>query len=97
MRSFVRAPGVLVEPLDGIWGAYSALSGETHLLNNESVAIVEALGLSQPLSAAAVCELLARDCGLAPAEIEQTIGAAWEQLIEAGLIRVQFGTDNPLQ
>ena len=97
MRSYVRAPGVLVEALDGIWGAYSALSGETHLLNNESAAIVEALELARPLSAAAVCELLARDCGLAPDEIEQTIGAAWEQLIEAGLIRVQFGTNNPLQ
>ena len=97
MRSFVRAPGVLVESLDGIWCAYSALSGETHLLNNESAAIVEALDPAQPLSAAAVCELLAQDCGLAPAEIQQTVGATWEQLIEAGLIRVKFGTDSPLQ
>ena len=97
MRAFVRAPGVLFEPLGGVWGAYSALSGETHLLNHESVAIVEALDLVQPVSVAAVCELLALDCGLAAAEVEQTIGAAWEQLIEAGLIHEHAGASFPVQ
>jgi PqqD family protein of HPr-rel-A system len=91
VRAFVRAPGVLFEPLGDGWGAYSSLSGETHLLNDESVAIVEALDLVQPLSASAVCELLARDCHLFSTEVEQVMGAAWEQLIEAGLIREQSG------
>lgn len=97
MRAFVRAPGALFEPLDGVWGAYSALSGETHLLNTESVAIVEALNLARPLSSAAVCEALAHDCGMAAAEVEQAIGGAWEQLIEAGLIREQSCGDYALQ
>jgi len=97
VRAFVRAPGVLFEPLGGLWGAYSALSGETHLLNDESVAIVEALGLAQPLSTQAVCELLATDCGLPSAAVEQAIGAAWEQLLEAGLIREHAGASCPAQ
>ena len=97
VRQFVRAPGLLLEPLDDVWGAYSSLSGETHLLNDESVAIVEALEATRPFSVAAVSELLALDCGLPAAEVEQVIGAAWDQLIEAGLIREQVSTSYPVQ
>lgn len=97
MRVFVRAPGVLFEPLGSVWGAYSALSGETHLLNDESVAIVEVLSVDQALSAGAVCELLALDCGLTHADVEQAIGPAWEQLIEAGLIRERAGASFTVQ
>lgn len=97
MHCFIRAPGVLLEPLDEGWAAFSSLSGESHLLNDESAAIVEGLDLVQPLSASAVCKSLAQDCGLPPAEVEQAIGTAWEQLIEAGLIREQSSASDPLQ
>lgn len=97
VRQFVRAPGLLLEPLDDVWGAYSSLSGETHLLNDESVAIIEALNGERPCSAVAVSELLSLDCGLPVADVERSIGEAWDQLIEAGLIREQASTSYPVQ
>ena len=97
MHCFIRAPGVLLEPLVEGWAAFSSLSGESHLLNDESAAIVEALDLVQPLSSSAICKSLAQDCGMPTAEVERAIGSAWEQLIEAGLIREQSNASDPLQ
>jgi PqqD family protein of HPr-rel-A system len=88
---FCRCPGVLVEQVGSVWAAYSPLSGGSHLLNDESAAIIEALETHEALSAGAICELLAGDCGLAPAQIEAAIGFAWAQLVGAGLIHERGG------
>ncbi len=94
MRWFVRAPGVLLAPVGDGWVAYSALSGETHLLNPETVAVVEALGMQDPVPSSIVCKTLSDECGVDVAELESTLQGAWGQLIDAGLIREVAG-DQP--
>ncbi len=67
------------------WAAYSPLTGETLLLNDECAAILEVLA-EQPGDLASVCHTLAQDLGAKARELETTIGPSWTQLIEAGLI-----------
>lgn len=90
--SYLRAPGVWVAPLgeDG-FAAYSALSGESHVVNHESVAVLEALDPHTPMTATSVCQRLAHEHGLAAAELEDTLAMAWESLISAGLVRLAPG------
>jgi len=83
---------VLFKPLGDGWAAFSSLSGETHLLNAESVAVVETLDLLYARSANEVAELLAIDSGTTAAELTETLAAAWSMLLQAGLIRVQGAT-----
>lgn len=90
MRCFVRAPGVLMAPVGDGWAAFSSLSGETHVLNEESVAIVDLLDCAQPRSSIELSRALADECGVPVPEIESTLAAAWGTLIEAGLVREQF-------
>lgn len=87
MTGYLRAPGVLIEPLGEGWAVYSALSGETHLVNGESVEVLNHLDTVSPRSASEVCELLADDYGVGAAELEATLAASWEPLVEAGLVR----------
>lgn len=89
MRAFVRAPGVLLEPMGALWAAFSALSGESHLLNDASAAIVEVANPERPQSLHALCEILASDSGLSAAEVVDSVGMGWDQLVAAGLIREQ--------
>ena len=93
MRWFLRAPGTLFEPLDEGWAAYSSLSGETHLLNGESVLIVEALDESLPMSTEALCRLLSSELDQPLPEIREAIGDAWDTLLESGLIREAMPAD----
>lgn len=90
MREFRRAPGALLEPIGDVWAAFSPLSGESHLLNNESAAILELLDVEQARSHAEVCEVLARECDLLPSDLDKTVANAWPQLLEAGLVREQL-------
>jgi PqqD family protein of HPr-rel-A system len=87
VRHFVRAPGVLIEDVDGAYAAFSALSGETHLLNEECVAVIELLDEDHALDAGTLCRLLSGQAGVPIAEIDQAVEGAWERLIEGGLIR----------
>jgi len=84
---FHRVPGVLVEPLGPSWVCYSPASGQTHLLNDESAAVLELLGLHDGMSPTMICAALAADSGAAASEIEQVMGAAWQLLVDTGLIR----------
>lgn len=79
-------------PLGEGWAAFSSLSGETHLLNSESVAVVETLDLLQTRSELEVAQLLAEDSGVSAAELQTTIAGAWPMLLEAGLVREQGQT-----
>ena len=86
MSVFLRAPGVLTEPLGDGWVVYSALSGETHLVNGESVEVLNALDERRPRSAAEVCQSLAALFEVDVAELEATLSGSWAALVEAGLI-----------
>ena len=83
---------MLFEPLGGGWVAFSSLSGESHLLNAESVAVVETLDLLHSRSANEVAELLAFDSGTTAAELTEKLAGAWSMLLQAGLIREQGAT-----
>ena len=87
MTQALYAPpsGLLIAALGETWVVYSPLSGETMVLNNESAAILEVLH-ERPADLAGVCDALAEDVGLDPADLSRTIGASWTQIIEAGLI-----------
>jgi PqqD family protein of HPr-rel-A system len=81
-----RAPGVRVEPIGAGWAAFSAVSGETLLLNDEAAAILEILAERHALDSEQVCAELARDVGLDPRVVAERIGDSWVQLASAGLI-----------
>lgn len=86
MSRHARVDGVLVEPVGHLWAAYSPLTGETTLLNDESAAMLEILEAG-PADAEQVCRLLASDSGLAADELGPVVNASWPSLIEAGLVR----------
>lgn len=86
-RAFLRAPGVLIEALDDTWVVFSALSGETHLLNDSSVALLDLLSPEMPRTHDSICAALAEDTGLPHIEVESLIQGAWEMLITGGLVR----------
>jgi PqqD family protein of HPr-rel-A system len=84
------AHGVQVEPLGETWAAFSRVSGDTLQLNTEAAAILELLA-SGPMDAAAVCDALAGDTQADPAEVREAVRHVWDQLILAGLVRVDSG------
>lgn len=86
MTACLRAPGVLTEPLGNGWVVFSALSGETHLVNDESVEVLNALDEHSPRSTDEVCRHLAATFEVDVAEIEATLMDSWAVLIQAGLI-----------
>jgi hypothetical protein len=87
MRYFVRAPGAHFAPLGDAWGAFSTLSGESHIVNDESVALVEALDESEPRSAEDVCRVLAEEHVMHLEDMRPLLDQAWEGLLGTGLIR----------
>ena len=91
MSVYVRAPGVLKAPLGEGWVVFSSLSGETHQVNGESLAVLEALSPEAPQSSSQVCETLAHEYGLQVSELEATLAGSWGYLVEAGLIRPVAG------
>lgn len=73
-------------PVGQLWAAFSPLSGETTMLNDESAAILEVLA-EGPLSLEGLCASLAADTGQSPDELSPIIDACWPRLIDAGLVR----------
>jgi PqqD family protein of HPr-rel-A system len=86
--AFVRVPGTLIERLaDDAWAAYSPACGESHLLNETSVAVLGLLDESAATPADAVCAALAADRGLPVAAVSALLAGAWTNLVQAGLVR----------
>ena len=86
--AYVRVPGTLLERLaDDAWAVYSPISGESHLLNETSVAILDLLDESVATGADAVCEALAADSGESVAAVTALLDSAWTNLVQAGLVR----------
>lgn len=86
---FRRAPGVRLEPLGGGWAAYSGLSGETHLLNDESVAVIEALSEHSATHKDEVVRSVAQVWSTDPESITEHLQQAWSALVAAGLISLE--------
>jgi hypothetical protein len=88
MRCYARTGGVLIEPMGHVWAAFSPATGETSLLNDETVSILEVLSL-ETATTEVVCTSLSADTGLGVDVLMQTVEASWPRLIEAGLVREQ--------
>jgi len=85
----VRVSGVALEPIGSAWAAYSPLSGETHLLNNSSAAMLECLSEERPMHVDVLCTELAALSGMTTAEVADICATSWSSLVQAGVIRVQ--------
>jgi len=84
---YLRAPGLRVRPLGEGWVAYSGLSRESHLLNDESVAMLDELDECEPRSAREVAERLSGEAGMSVDELLAIMTDAWPTLVEVGLVR----------
>jgi hypothetical protein len=83
----LEAPaGTRLQPLGTCWAAYSALSGDTQILNHEAAALLEAL-LEQPHTLLDVAALLAGETGVPPSRILPLLEDAAIEFEAAGLIR----------
>ena len=80
-------PGLRVEAVGEQWAAWSPASGETHLLNDESAAVLELLADVGPLSADDAAHHLARETGIDLQQLRAGIELAWLPLEWAGFLR----------
>lgn len=79
------APGLRLQSLGEAWVAFSALSGETHQLNDEAALVLDMLRTG-PMQEAALCTALAADTGEDAAAIQATLSSVWPTLEAAGLV-----------
>lgn len=86
MPCFARADGVLLAAMGQVWAAFSAGTGETSLINDESAAILELLEAG-PGTTASICAALRADHDGPVASMTEQIDGCWPQLLEAGLVR----------
>lgn len=85
-------PGVRVEAVGEQWAAWSPASGETHLLNDESAAVLELLAELGPLNTDEAARHLASETGIDLQQLRSGIEVAWLPLEWAGFVRC---IDNP--
>lgn len=86
MTRYARTEGVLIEPVGHVWAVFCPTTGETALLNDESVSILEVLETGAA-DTATICDALAEDGGVTAEAIIDLVEACWPQLIDAGLVR----------
>lgn len=82
---YERARGLRVEPVGESWAAFSPLSGETLLLNDEAAAVLEILS-DGPAQLNTVCAELARDSEVSAIEVQARLDESWEHFVRAGLV-----------
>ncbi len=80
-------PGIRVEAVGDRWAAWSPASGQTHLLNDESAAILEVLGEHGPQNSHEAAGHLARETSIDPEQVNAAIALAWPSLEWAGFVR----------
>lgn len=90
---FALVAGTRIEPMGEQWAAYSAVSGETLLLNTEAAAILEWLS-ERPMDEAAIAQALAAETGDDASTIAAALRHTWDQLLSAGLVRALAGDDH---
>jgi PqqD family protein of HPr-rel-A system len=88
VRWFVRPAGVLIEDVGASWVAYSPLTGGSHLINDESAAVLDVLVGAASLSEEAVVTALAVDFGVSVEQVRRMAAPGWTDLEAAGLIRI---------
>ena len=81
-----------MQPVGSLWAAFSPVSGETQLLNNEAAAFLEVL-LEQPRSLEDAATVLARESGLLVDQVLPLLADAAVELTAAGLIRERLPAD----
>ncbi len=86
MTSFGRSPGTVVEPVGDTWVAFSGSRGTTHLLNDESAAILECLPAGAALRAEEIAGMLAEDAGVDRSVMDPIVAVGLDLLIDAGLV-----------
>ena len=86
MQHLELRPGALIEEVGDMWVAFSAASGETHLLNVESAAFLEVLS-EEPRTLNEAGELLASESGRPAPELLPLLKDAAATLTAVGLIR----------
>jgi PqqD family protein of HPr-rel-A system len=91
---FALVEGLELAPLGDVWAAFSPISGETALLNDESAAILECLR-DGPADLDAVSAALALDCGLPAEQLAAMLETHWPSLIGSGLLRRHAGAGTP--
>jgi PqqD family protein of HPr-rel-A system len=85
---FVLVAGVLMETLGEHWAVFSPASGESHLVNDSSAAILEMLTGTLALNADHICALLAADIDSTLSEVEPLVNEALRTFVTAGLVRM---------
>lgn len=80
-----RSSGVLLDDLGEGWVAFSSISGETCLLNNECAAVLEVLA-DGPATIDQICGTLGADVGLPVETLRIAVLESWPMLREIGLI-----------
>ena len=85
---YALVPGVLIEPLGDHWAVFSPASGESHLVNDTSAALLEILRSNPVMRSAQACAALAADVGLLVADVEPLVNEALRTFVTAGLVRV---------
>lgn len=85
MRTIRAVRGIAVEAIGEGWAAFSPLSGETVVLNNEAAAVLESLQQSAH-SVGDVVAMIASDTGMAAGELVSLVDDAVSQLADAGLV-----------
>lgn len=79
------AEGVRIAPLDSAWATFSAVAGDTLMLNTEAAAILELLA-DGPADVAQVAQTMADESGSDVVEVSTALLHVWEQLLSAGLV-----------
>lgn len=70
-----------------MWAAWSPASGETHILNDESAAVLEVLAEHATLTTEEVATILSVETGTDLSTLRAGIELAWIPLEWAGLVR----------
>ena len=84
---YLLAGGTLMEQLGEHWVAFSPLSGETHLINDTTAAVVESVSREVPVTLEQLWASLAADAGVMPIDAEDLVRQALQMLVAAGLVR----------
>ena len=88
IAGYAIVPDILMEPLGDHWAVFSPASGESHLVNDSSAALLEIFKSNPAISAEQACSVLAADVGLPVADVEPLVSEALRTFVTAGLVRV---------
>jgi PqqD family protein of HPr-rel-A system len=87
------AEGARIESLGNAWASFSALSGETLLLNTEAAAVLELLS-SGAADSAEVALTLAADSDSDAVDVNEALRHIWDELLSAGLVEFAGASDH---